>query len=272
MQQTRSKGSKGWAVFTVVAVVAVGSTVASAWLGRRPQRDFAAAQAKVHAECMKSGVSCNLDGSPPPVLPEYHLGAQELETARAADRTGNPTAAALTLVSVLARADHIDRSKTLVGSLVAAKLFDGVVDNVDADPTLLDDPLLAAAIRRSTFASARRPLQSERLHALTRLGAVPAQVPLRTVGLAESTTTQAMSDVDAALHAMEDDALRGDTKACEAAAQKPQGLAKQVTVGPSICKNVERIVVSGRRFELLKLRATARHEARAKERVRRERG
>jgi hypothetical protein len=96
------------------------------------------------------------------------------------------------------------------------------------------------------------------LHALAVLATVPSQVPMRTAGLAESTTTQAMTDVDAALHAMENGAVAGDIKACEDAAERPQGLGKQVTVGSSICKSAARIASSGQRLQRLQIRAAAR--------------
>lgn len=42
---------------------------------------------------------------------------------------------------------------------------------------------------------------------------------------------------------------------CVRAAAKPQGLAKQVTVGPSVCRMAVRVVESGRRLDQLKARA-----------------
>ena len=96
------------------------------------------------------------------------------------------------------------------------------------------------------------------------LAGVPAQVPIRTAGFVESTATQAMEDVNAALHEMEDSALSGDIERCEAAAQKPKGLAKQVTVGPSICKSVLRVVESGHRLRSLQARAARSPRASAK--------
>ena len=256
--QQRTTGSKGWAVFTVVAVVTLGSTIASAGLGRRAQHHFSDAQEQLRAECTKAHVPCRADQSARPVVPEYRVGEKELESARIAVRVGRPQDAVTSLVTVLDRADHIDRAHSLVASLVAAKLFDGVSERVDSEPTLLDDPRLVAAIRRSSFASARRPLEAERLHALAVLATVPAQVPVRTGGFAESTTTQAMTDVNLALHAMEEGAIKGDMKACEAAAERPQGLAKQVTVGPSVCKSAQRIASSGQRLQRLQIRAAAR--------------
>ena len=237
--QQRSKGRKGWIVFTLVSVVALGSTIASAGLGRRSHGRFDEARASIDAQC--KGKPCALTSSPPSVFPEYRLGVQDLKSGQ--------------LVRALERADHIDRTKTLVSSLVAAKLFDGVVDRVDAHPELLDDPRLVAALRKASFASAYRPLESERLHALAVLATVPSQVPMSTLGFAESTTTQAMNDVDVALHEMEDSALAGDIKGCERASQKPKGLAAQVTVGPSICKSAQRIVDTRRRLSRLQLRA-----------------
>jgi hypothetical protein len=63
-----------------------------------------------------------------------------------------------------------------------------------------------------------------------------------------------MSDVDTTLHAMEGSALAGDTKACERASESAEGLAKQLTVGPSICKSAQRIVESRARLRRLQER------------------
>jgi hypothetical protein len=54
---------------------------------------------------------------------------------------------------------------------------------------------------------------------------------------------------------MEDAALAGNVAQCETAAQKASGLAKQVTVGPSICRSAAGVVASGNRFRKLRARA-----------------
>lgn len=238
--------SKSTIVFAVVAVLSLGSAIASAGFGRGAHGRFADARAKLAAEC--SGTACERPGqSTPPAFSELKLGMKELEA---------PTAS--NLVRVLERADRIDRARTLVSSLLAAKLFDGVGESIEASPALLDDARLVAALRRSSFASAKKPLEAERLHALTVLAGVPAQVPIRTAGLAESTATRAMADVDLTLHAMEDSVLAGDGAGCERASERSKGLAKQVTVGPSICKNALRIVESSERLRALQARTYAR--------------
>jgi hypothetical protein len=246
--------SKGKIVFALVAVVAVASTIASAGLGRRAKGQFAQTRASLLAACPDCDGRTRSSGA----IPELKLGNLELEAARTASRMGDRVVAANALANVLERADRIDRAKQLVASLVAAKLIDGVASQVDADPALLDDVRLAAAIRRTSFMSSRRPLEGERLHALGVLANVPAQVPIRTVGLAEATTTQAMEDVNTALHEMEDSALAGNTKQCEKAALDQKGLAKQVTVGPGICRLAGSVVESGHRLRGLQARAASR--------------
>jgi hypothetical protein len=258
MQQQKSKGS---IVFAVVAVVAVASTIASAGLGRRAKGQFAEARASMLAGCADCDGRAHSSGA----LPEYKLGSVELEAARVASMSGDRPIAAAALVRVLERADRIDRGHQLVSSVVTAKLIDGVAERIDADPALLDDARLASAIRRTSFASSRRPLEGERMHALGVLANVPAQVPIRTAGFAEAATTQAMEDVNVTLHQMESSALAGNTKQCEKAALEPKGLAKQVTVGPGICKLAGSIVESGHRLRGLQARAASRmHRASAK--------
>lgn len=249
--------SKRSLVFAVVAVVTLGSTIAGAGLGRGASGKLAETRTRLLSA--GSSVADDRGGGETSgrAVPELRIGTQDLEMARLATSTGDRNAAAIALVRVLDRAERIDRGRSLVASLVAAKLFDGVAERVDADPALLDDGRLVAALRRTSFVSSRRPLEAERRHAIGVLAGVPAQVPIRTAGLAESTATQAMEDVNAALHEMEDSALAGDIKQCEAAAQKPMGLAKQVTVGPSICKSVLRVAESGRRLRSLQARAAA---------------
>jgi len=246
--------AKGSIVFAVVAVVAVASTIASAGLGRRAKGELAETRAALLAGCPDCDGRTRSSGA----IPELKLGNVELEAARTASRMGDRVVAASLLVLVLERADRIDRAKQLVASLVAAKLIDGVAALVDADPALLDDARLGTAIRRTSFASSRRPLEGERLHALGVLANVPAQVPIRTAGFAEATTTQAMEDVNAALHEMEDSALAGNTKQCEKAALGQKGLAKQVTVGPGICRLAGGVVESGHRLRGLQARAASR--------------
>lgn len=251
--------SKGTIVFAVVATVAVASTIASAGLGRGAKGRFADARATLLEGCPE----CDGRTRSSRVLPELRAGKVELEAARAASQTGDRASASTALVSALARADRVDGAKELVASVVAAKLIDGVVARIDADPALLDDARLAAAIRRTSFASSRRPLEGERLHALGVLANVPAQVPIRTAGFAESATTQAMEDVNTTLHRMEDATLAGNTAACETAALEPRGLARQVTVGPGICKAAGAVVESGYRLRGLRARAAARTGSRA---------
>jgi hypothetical protein len=249
MSSAMQEKSKRSVVFAVVAVVALGSTIASTGFGRAAERKLGETQAR-----LLGGASKNAgEDAPTHAMPELRLGAQDLELAKTRDRDGAVSA----LVRVLERADRVARGPALISSVVAAKLFDGVAERVDAEPALLDDARLAVAIRRASFASSRRPLEGERRFALRLLSRVPSQVPIRTAGLAESTTAQAMEDVNAALHEMEDSAVAGDMKQCEDAALKPQGLAGQVTVGPSICKSARHVVESGERFQRLRDRAAA---------------
>jgi hypothetical protein len=267
--QQRSK--KGWVAFTIVAVAALGSTIASAGLGRRADHELAEAREKVSVECTGSAelraggdawkarpVQCGQASAP--IVPDFRRGIEQLDAARAASQLGRPSDVAANLVKVLERADDIDRRRSVVASLLAAKLFDGVAERVDAAPWLLGDPRLVAAIRRSSFASSRHPLDSERLRAKATLSGVPGQIPIRTIGFAEWSTTQAMNDVDETLRAMDADVLAGDVKACETDALGSKGLAKQVTVGPSICKTARAIVESGQRLRRLQLRAAAKSQ------------
>ena len=249
--------SKGTLVFGVVAVLALGSTIAGAGLGRGAGGKLAATEARLLSERPAPAAQGGGGAAarPMPPLHEYRIAKQDLEMARLSATGGHRTIEALALMNVLDRAERIDRARTLSASLLAAKLFDAVADRVDAEPALLSEEGLVAALRRSSFGSSRRPLESERRHALGVLAGVPAQVPIRTAGLAEAAATQAMEDVNATLHEMEDSALAGNIAQCETAAQKPKGLAKQVTVGPSICKSVAGVVASGNRFRRLRARA-----------------
>jgi hypothetical protein len=246
--------SKGSIVFAVVAVVAVASTIASAGLGGPAKGRFAETRATLLAGCADCDGRSRSSGP----LAELERGNRELDAARTAARSGDRAGAANALANALARADRIDRAKQLGASLVAAKLIDGVALQVDEDPALLDDVRLEAAIRRTSFASSRRPLEGERLYALGVLANVPAEVPIRTAGLAEATTAQAMHDVNAALHAMEDSTLAGNPRQCEKAALEPKGLAGQVTVGPGICRVAASVVESGHRLRRLQARAASR--------------
>lgn len=240
--QQKSK-SKGSLVFAIVAVFAVGSTIASAGIGDRAR-----------AQLDDTRAALLVGARPQPVVsafPELKLGTRDLEAAR----TGSRDEAVSALVRVLERADRIDNAQTLVSSLLAAKLIDGAVARVDAEPALLDDPRLAGALRRTSFASARHPLEGERRQAIARLSAVPSLVPVRTGGIAESTTAQAMEDVNATLHAMEDSAVAGNTTECEKSSQAAKGMAKHFVVGSSICKLAGGVVDTSHRLRALQARA-----------------
>ena len=259
--------SKGTLVFGVVAVLALGSTIAGAGLGRGAGGKLRATEARLLSERPVvaqggGGASTNAPTNAPtkasaqamPPLHEYRIATQDLEMARLSATRGYRSVEAMALVAVLDRAERIDRARTLVASLLAAKLFDAVADHVDAAPSLLAEEQLVAALRRSSFGSSRRPLEAERRHALNVLAGVPAQLPIRTAGLAERAATQAMVDVDATLREMEASAVAGDVAQCETAAQKPKGLARQVTVGPSICRSAAGVAASGSRFRRLRAR------------------
>jgi hypothetical protein len=256
MGQVMQEKSKGTLVFGVVAVLALGSTIAGAGLGRGAGGKLRATEARLLSERpapVQGGGGAATKAMPP--LHEYRIAKQDLEMARLSATWGHRTVEAMSLVTVLDRAERIDRARTLTASLLAAKLFDAVADHVDAAPSLLGEEQLVAALRRSSFGSSRRPLEAERRHALGVLAGVPAQVPIRTAGLAELAATQAMEDVNATLREMEDSAIAGNIAQCETAAQKPRGLAKQVTVGPSICRSAAGVAASGSRFRKLRARA-----------------
>ncbi len=252
--------SKRSLVFGVVAVIAVGSTIAGAGLGRGAAGKMLETEARLlPGTTPAANHAVTTRGSAAPVMPEYKIALQDLEAAKlGASRNGGFESNAL--VRVLEHAERIDRHGSLFASIVAAKLFDSVADHVDARPALLDDEQLVAALRRSSFGSSRRPLEGERRHALDVLAGVPAQVPLRTAGYVESVSTRAMEEASATLHEMEDSVLAGNLEQCQTAAQKPRGLAKQVTVGPSICKTALHVATSGRRLRALQARAN--HHAR----------
>lgn len=269
-----SLSSRSTIIFTLVAVVALGSTIATTGLTRGPQGRFLEARARMNAECMdmsKAGADaqshstrrapgnpCDLEMRAAPVLPEYKLGKQELESADLALRMGDRAGGAARLANVLERADGIDRSHTILGSLIAGKLIDGVARRVDGDGSLLDEARLVAAIRRTSFTSARHPLEGERLHALAVLAGVPGQVPLRSAGLVEATATHAMADVNVTLREMQTALLAKDVPGCEKAAERSSGLAAQVTVGGGICGHAAEIVESGERLAQLRARASGR--------------
>jgi hypothetical protein len=250
--------AKSSTVFTVVAVISLGATIASTGFGRGAHARFDQAKARVEAQ---GGVAANPPGGGryPGVIPSFRLGQADIEQARVHTNAGRRAEAATSLVRVLDRAKEIDQQgSTLIASIVASKLVDGALDRIDADPSLVDDPALAAALRRTTLPSSRRPLASERLHALAVLATIPGQVPLRSGGLVEKATTDAMRDVEGTLGEMENALLAGDVKRCERAALTSRGLAQQVTVGPGICKQAETVVATGQRLERVRARARAR--------------
>lgn len=253
MQERSSRRwSTGSIVFTAVAAISLGSAIVSVGLGSHQYSRFDHARAKVAAEkssLARRGGATKLDarGSQPASL----FG--EFRVARADLARGD----AASLRRVLDRADAVDRQHTFVASVIAAKLIDGVVARIDAEPSLLEDEALRAAIRSTSFASSRRPFESERIHAMSRLAEVPSQVPFRTAGFVQHATTEAMEDVDATMREMEASVLAGDERRCEEVAERPKGLAKQVTVGPSMCRNAQQIFESGKRLERVQARAAA---------------
>ena len=250
--------SKRSLVFGVVAVIAIGSTIAGAGLGRGAAGKMLETEARLMPGTMPAArhvATTQGAAAAAPVMPEYKIALQDLEAANLAAAGRGWGLEGDALIRVLDHAERIDRHGSLFASIVAAKLFDSVADHVDARPALLDDQVLVAALRRSSFGSSRRPLEGERRHALGVLAGVPAQVPLRTAGYVESVSTQAMEEASATLHEMEDSVLAGNLERCQTAAQKPRGLAKQVTVGPSICKSALHVATSGRRLRALQARA-----------------
>ncbi len=266
-----SLSSRSTIIFTVVAVVVLGSTIATTGIGRGPRGRLGEARARMNAECTRMshapdprsatrtlGNPCDLAAAPPRVLPELKLGKQELEAADLALRSSDRAGAAALLASVLERADGVDRSHTFLASLVAGQLIDGVSSRVDGDAALLEDSRLAAAIRRTSYASARHPLESERLHGLAVLANIPAQAPLRSAGLVEGAAVQAMTEVESSVRERQAAVLVKDVHGCENAAERTTGLAAQVTGGGGICRHAVRIVESGERLDRLRARVIAR--------------
>jgi hypothetical protein len=254
-----SLSSRSTIVFSIVAVVALGSTVATTGLGRGPEGRLTDARAKMNAECMDlaDGNPCDLKTTPTPAIPAYKLGQQELAAADVALGMGDRTGAVTRLVALMERADRLDRAHTLIASVIAGKLIDGVKSRVDRDPKLLDDARLAASIRRTSYTSARHPLETERLHALAVLANVPREVPLRSAGLVESTATQAMTEVDGAYRAMQTALVANDVAGCEKAAQSATGLGGQIMVREDICRIALNVVQSGQHLDTLRARASA---------------
>lgn len=252
----QERSSRRWPtgsiVFTAVAAISLGSAIVSVGLGSSQVSRFEHARAKVTAEqsslARRDGTT-KLDGrgsQPGSLFGEFRVAKADLARGDAAS-----------LRRVVERVDHVDRQHTFVASLIAAKLIDGVLARIEAEPSLLEDESLRAAIRATTFASSRRPFESERILAMSRLAEVPSQVPFRTAGFVQHATTEAMEDVDATMREMEASVIAGDQRRCEEAAERPSGLAKRVVVGGSMCLHAQQIFDSGRRLERVRARAAA---------------
>lgn len=237
-------------MFTAVAAISLGSAIVSVGLGSSQVSRFEHARAKVAAEkssLARRGGSTKLDArsaQPASLFGEFRVAKSDLARGDAAS-----------LRRVLDRVDPVDRQHTFVASVIAAKLIDGVVARIDADPSLLDDESLRAAIRSTSFASSRQPFESERINAMSRLAQVPSQVPFRTAGFVQHATTEAMEDVDATMREMEASVMAGDQRRCEEVAERPKGLAKQVVVGGSMCLHAQQIFDSGKRLERVQAKA-----------------
>ncbi|MBX3185450.1 MAG: hypothetical protein KF819_00490 [Labilithrix sp.] len=242
--------AKSRTVFTVVAVITIAGTIASTGFGSGARARFAEAKARAEAQGASARTPSNA------TVPLYREGREALEEARVHASAGRRAEAASALARALGRAKELEGRRSFVSSFVASKLVAHVLDRTDGDPSLLDDPVLAAALRRTTLPSARRPLASERLHALARLATIPEQVPLRTGGLVESVTTDAMREVERTLGEMEAAVLAGDLARCEQAALSSRGVARQVTVGPSFCKHAGEVVTTNARLERVRARVS----------------
>ncbi len=250
-------GKPSTLVFAIVAVVALGSTIVTKGVGSGARGRFDEALAKLSVECKEMTGPCDAKDKATIGFADFKRTRDEIDAADVALRAGDRALAVSRLSHVLERAETIDRQNSLVSSIFAGRLIEGVAGRIDTDPSLLDDARLASAIRRTSFASARHPLAAERLHALARISRVPAQVPVPTGGFAEAKVTEAMDDVDRTLRQMDASVVANDLRGCEAAAQAAKGLAGTVTVGPGICQAGLHVAQVGERLERLRTRAVA---------------
>lgn len=168
---------------------------------------------------------CALDaGSGRPVVPELQRGRGDLAAARAAIARGDDREAGAKVASALARVKVIDRSASMIGALVSSRLASEVLDLLEEAPRLSRDPQVRAALARTELASARRPLEAQRLRELRLVLDEARPGRFVTWGASDARIADRAERGDAILRAMETAARHGDVAACERVARQEGGL------------------------------------------------
>jgi hypothetical protein len=234
----------------LLAVVAVASMIKGARDGASRDR-WTATNESLEARCeawraehpSSTADPCRPHGPSKKLIPIYRQAQDDLIVARMRVRLDNDVAA-IHLGQALDRAMEMDREATVLGSIMAAKVFEDVLDFMQKERAALGKERIAILLEGRSLKSARHPLAGERLAASSNIAAIPKSLPIPTGPFGRAVAAQAMNEHDETLTTMERAILARDKEGCmRAASERRHGFY------PVLCDKMINVVRTSARLE-----------------------
>jgi hypothetical protein len=233
----------------LLAVIAVASMIKGARDGGRDRWTSANERLETRCEAWRAehpsakGDVCRPNGPYAKMIPIFRAAEDDLSVARMRVRLDNDVTA-IYLGRALDRATQMDREGTILGSLMAAKVFDNVLDFIEKERTALGKDRIAILLYGRSLTSARHPFEGERLAIETTIAAIPKNLPVPTGPFGRALAAQAMNEHDESLDRMERAVLARDLETCKRAAkERPHGLY------PIFCEKMINVEKTAARLE-----------------------
>jgi|GEM_PF-3885486 len=263
--------SKSSAVFFTFAAVAVASTAVSlvrGGFGERAHARFTREQRRVEAHVGTTRAVpstdpwCTHDDARAPLFATFRAAEADADQATHSVARGDRAGAARAVVRVLDDARRIEERRSVVASLMAAKLVERAADVVERDRALVEDPDVARALLATKLPTAARPLEPQRERILEAVVAIPGSGRIPSTSLTRAAAGVVLAEVDGTVDAMQEAVLAGDLRRCEATAASASRFARLAGIAPTLCGGAARTARAGARLHALRGSVARAHHAR----------
>src|SRR5688572_2248434 len=214
----------------LLAIIGVASMIKGARDGGRDRWTVAKERLETRCEAwhvdhpLATADPCRPDGPYTKLMPIYREAQDHLMVARFRVRLANDTTA-MYLGFALDRATEMDREGSLLGSILAAKVFEDALDFIDKERNELGKERIAILLEGRSLTTAKHPFEGERLAIETNMAAIPKKLPVPTGPFGRALAAQAMNEHDETLDAMDRAVSARDLEGCKRVAkERPHAL------------------------------------------------
>lgn len=182
-------------------------------------------------------------------LDRQRRGSAALDDARRAGGRADVFGFADAVGRVIDEANHADDDGTLLGTLVANKLYGELLDVLERHRGIVDNESRRTLLARAHFRSAEHPFDTARIDAAWRTMTATDAFPVTPI--AEMRAVEAIRESNIVLSDMDRALVERDVGRCELA-QRTGGPRQTLQLGATWCKKIRDVMDTGERLALAK--------------------